>query len=54
VTGIDDPYEAPLGSEIILDTVGYSVEENVELIFAYLTGEGFIPSIISLQEAAEG
>lgn len=54
VTGIDDPYEPPLGPEIVLDTVTHSAEENAELILTYLIDKGFIPSGLSFQEAAEG
>jgi sulfate adenylyltransferase len=46
-TGIDDPYEAPLNSEIVLDTVVPSAEENAERILTYLVEQGFvIPSLI--------
>lgn len=42
VTGIDDPYEPPLGPELVLDTVTRSAEDNAELILTYLIEEGFI------------
>jgi sulfate adenylyltransferase len=41
-TGIDDPYEEPRHAEIVLDTVGYSAEENARLILSYLIDQGFI------------
>jgi sulfate adenylyltransferase len=41
-TGIDDPYEPPLGPEISLDTVHASVEENASRIMAYLEQHGFL------------
>ena len=41
-TGIDDPYETPLQSEITLDTVNYAAEENARLILGYLVEQGFV------------
>jgi sulfate adenylyltransferase len=41
-TGIDDPYEVPLHSEIRLDTVQHTAEENARLILNYLIRCGFI------------
>lgn len=35
-TGISDPYEPPENPDIIVDTVKYSIEENVEKIINYL------------------
>jgi len=43
-TGIDDPYEEPLNSEIVLETVGYTPEENARKIIAYLQAQGFLPA----------
>ena len=40
-TGIDDPYEAPLHPEIVLDTVLRSPEENARLILEQLEALGF-------------
>jgi sulfate adenylyltransferase len=42
VTGIDDPYEAPLQAEIEIDTVANSVEGNARRILAVLIDRGFI------------
>lgn len=42
MTGIDDPYEAPLHAEITLDTVGYSAEQNAHVIVDYLVAQGLI------------
>ena len=39
-TGVDDPYEAPLNAELILDTVGASAEENAHKIIAFLVERG--------------
>ncbi len=41
-TGIDDPYEAPLNAEIVLDTVTYSPEENAHMIADHLVECGFL------------
>lgn len=43
-TGVDDPYEAPLNAELILDTVGASAEENAHKIIAFLVERGFLLS----------
>lgn len=41
-TGIDDPYEAPDDPDISLDTVSFSVEDNVSRILALLIDRGFV------------
>lgn len=41
-TGIDDPYESPLHSEITLETVGQTPEQNSMLILNYLKEQGFV------------
>ena len=41
-TGIDDPYEAPQYSEVVLDTVVNSPESNARSIVDYLKSHGFI------------
>ncbi len=41
-TGIDDPYEAPVKPEIVLDTVARAPEENAHLIVRYLADRGFL------------
>ena len=35
-TGIDDPYEAPAKAELVLNTVGKSVDESVQEVIDYL------------------
>jgi adenylylsulfate kinase-like enzyme len=47
-TGIDDPYEAPLHAEIVLDTIGQTAEENARSILAFLLEQGFvrIPEVV--------
>jgi sulfate adenylyltransferase len=41
-TGIDDPYEAPIEPEIVLQTVNVSPKENAQVIINYLLGKGFL------------
>ena len=41
-TGIDDPYEAPENSEMVIDTTDISPEEAVQEVMLYLEKEGLI------------
>jgi sulfate adenylyltransferase len=41
-TGIDDPYEAPVQPELILETLENSAEDNARLIIKYLLERGFL------------
>jgi len=41
-TGIDDPYEAPVQPELVIDTVANSAEDNARLIVKYLGERGFL------------
>jgi sulfate adenylyltransferase len=41
-TGIDDPYEAPVQPELVVDTVAKSAEENARTIVKYLSERGFL------------
>lgn len=41
-TGIDDPYEAPLEAELVLDTVTTSAAANAEAVLARLREMGFV------------
>lgn len=41
-TGIDDPYEPPLGPELILDTVACSPADNASRILQYLQAKGLL------------
>ncbi len=41
-TGIDDPYEAPVNAELVVDTVQTTPEENARRIVAYLEERGFL------------
>ena len=37
LTGVDDPYEAPLRPEVVVPTHQQSVDESVELLWRSLT-----------------
>jgi sulfate adenylyltransferase len=41
-TGIDDPYEAPLAPELVLDTTSATAEENARAIIELLRARGFV------------
>ena len=41
-TGVDDPYEAPIDPEIVLDTVSYSPAENAQKVVQFLEERGFL------------
>ena len=41
-TGIDDPYEAPLAAELVLDAASKSAEELADEVIAYLRSAGKI------------
>ncbi len=41
-TGLDDPYETPLHSEILLDTVSYTAQANAHRILDYLREKQFV------------
>jgi sulfate adenylyltransferase len=43
-TGIDDPYEAPLHPELVLDTVSQNAAENAQRILGLLAANGFVRS----------
>jgi sulfate adenylyltransferase len=50
-TGVDDPYEAPLNPELVIDTVARSAEDNAEHILAYLVESGFLrPALSEMDE----
>ena len=42
VTGIDDPYEAPVNPEVVLDTSELTPEEAAQEVLLYLEENGFI------------
>jgi sulfate adenylyltransferase len=52
-SGIDDPYEPPLGPEIIIDSVNCSAEENADHILAYLVEQGFVIPNLSFADEVE-
>ena len=41
-TGIDDPYEAPTNSELVIDTTNITPDEAVQEVILYLEKEGLI------------
>jgi sulfate adenylyltransferase len=41
-TGVDDPYEAPVQPELVIDTVGNSAEDNARAIVSLLSERGFL------------
>jgi sulfate adenylyltransferase len=41
-TGVDDPYEEPVGPEIVLTTTDCSPEENAQRVLQYLVAKGFV------------
>ena len=41
-TGIDDPYEAPVQPELVINTTENSAEDNAQLIVKYLSERGFL------------
>lgn len=42
MTGVADPYEAPLEPELRLETVGRTVDENARAVIAYLDEHGLL------------
>ncbi len=44
-TGVDDPYEAPVDPEIVLDTVRQTPEQNARRIIAFLEQRGFLLTV---------
>lgn len=49
-TGIDDPYEPPVKSEIVLDTVLYSAEENARQVLSYCIKQGVVLGSLPLED----
>ena len=41
-TGVSDPYEEPLDAEIVVDTTDIQPSESAQIIFDYLTNEGYL------------
>lgn len=50
-TGVDDPYEAPVAPEIILDTVSHTPEENGARIVHHLATLGFVRRVVLTDSA---
>ena len=47
LTGVADPYEAPLDPELRLETVGVPVEDNARRVVDYLVERGFIDAAVA-------
>jgi sulfate adenylyltransferase len=43
-TGVNDPYEAPVDPDLVLETTNFAPEENAAQIIALLVTKGFLPS----------
>jgi len=50
-TGVDDPYEEPEHSELVIETDKETVEESVNRIFARLVELGYLPAEESQSES---
>jgi adenylylsulfate kinase len=46
-TGIDDPYEAPLNSELTIKTAHETAEKSAARVLAYLEEKGFIGAAVA-------
>src|SRR5207249_5317290 len=43
-TGVDDPYEAPVAPEVVVDTEALQPEESAQLVLAKLEELGLVPA----------
>ena len=41
-TGVDDPYEPPIDTEIMIRGYGSTPEENARIVVKYLEEQGFL------------
>src|SRR5438132_5369603 len=46
-TGVDDPYEAPMSPELVLDTEAHDPEESAQLVLAKLEELGLVPAAVN-------
>lgn len=46
-TGVDDPYEAPVSAELVIDTENLSPEESASLVLSKLEELGVLPAAVS-------
>jgi adenylyl-sulfate kinase len=46
-TGVNDPYEEPVGAELVLDTEAHSPEESGSLVVAKLEELGLVPAEVA-------
>lgn len=44
LTGVDDPYEVPGDSDLVLDTTGHDLDASVRAVTLLLTQHGLLPS----------
>jgi sulfate adenylyltransferase len=42
MTGVDDPYEAPLDAQLVIDTSAEAPEDAVGRVLVYLSDQGWI------------
>jgi adenylylsulfate kinase len=47
-TGVDDPYEAPVAAEIVLNTEEHPPEESARLVLAKLEELGLVPAAVQV------
>jgi adenylylsulfate kinase len=45
-TGVDDPYEAPVAPEVVVDTEALQPEESAQLVLAKLEELGLVPTAV--------
>jgi sulfate adenylyltransferase len=46
-TGVDDPYEAPVDPELILDTINFDAAANARKIIAFMEERGYVMPVAS-------
>jgi adenylylsulfate kinase-like enzyme len=50
-TGVNDPYEAPVNPELVLDTEHMSVEDNADRVLAWMEEQGYLTPARELANA---
>ena len=50
-TGVNDPYEAPENAELVLDTEHNSVEDNANIVLAWMEEQGYLTPAKELANA---
>lgn len=51
-TGISSPYETPENPELVIETDSQSLEESVDLLFAFLADRGIVPALADRSAAS--